>query len=312
MVGVMTLSAEKMASSFPSSFPAIRGSIVALVTPMHPDGSLDIPALHALLDWHIAEGTHGVVVVGTSGESSTVTVDEHCFLVETAVKHVAGRIPVIAGTGANSTAEAIVLTRYAKEVGADATLQVAPYYNKPTQEGLFQHFKKIAETVELPVILYNVPGRTVVDMSNETIIRLTQVPGVVGVKEASGNVERGMHLLKAVPPGFAVYSGDDATAIVMMLMGGHGTVSVTANVAPRAMSALCEAACTGDLERARSLQMQLLSLHQHLFAESNPIPVKWALNKLGKIPAGIRLPLTHLDGRYHEAMCQALGEAGVL
>ncbi len=308
----MVLSAQGISSAFPPSFPAIRGSIVALVTPMHPDGSLDVPGLHALLDWHIAEGTHAVVVVGTTGESSTVTVDEHCFLIETAVQHVAGRIPVIAGTGANSTAEAIVLTRYAKEVGADATLQVVPYYNKPSQEGLFQHFVKIAETVDLPIILYNVPGRTVVDMCNDTIVRLASVPGIVGVKEASGDVERGMHLLKAVPKDFAVYSGDDATAVAMLLMGGHGTVSVTANVAPRAMSQLCQAACTGDIERARAIQMTLLDLHKQIFIESNPIPVKWALRTLGKIQEGIRLPLTTLDARYHEVVSKALREAGLL
>lgn len=289
----------------------IRGSIVAIATPMHEDGSLDLPALQNLLDWHIAEGTDAVVIVGTSGESPTVPVHEHLKLIETAVGHVAGRIPVIAGAGGNSTAEAIELAKEAKKLRADATLQVVPYYNKPTQEGMYRHFKAIAENVDLPVILYNVPGRTVADMSNETILRLATVPGIVGVKDATGNLERGAGLLRDAPEDFAIYSGDDLTAVALMLLGGHGNISVTANVAPRAMHELCAAAMAGDALTARHLHMKLLSLHRSLFVEANPIPVKWALQQLGKIQSGIRLPLTPLDARYHDTVIDALKEAGL-
>ncbi|HVE09245.1 MAG TPA: 4-hydroxy-tetrahydrodipicolinate synthase [Paraburkholderia sp.] len=289
----------------------IRGSIPAIVTPMHEDGSLDLPAFRKLIDWHIEEGTNGLVVVGTSGESATVSVDEHVLMVKTAVEHAAGRIPVIAGAGGNSTAEAIELTRHAREVGADASLQVVPYYNKPTQEGMYRHFAKIAETVDLPLILYNVPGRTVADMSNETILRLANVPGVVGVKEATGNIDRAAHLIKSAPAHFAIYSGDDLTAVALMLLGGHGNISVTANVAPRAMAQLCKAALAADAKTAREIHLKLLSLHRNLFIESNPIPVKWVLQQMGRMEGGIRLPLTPLDARYHDVVRAAMHEAGL-
>ncbi len=290
----------------------LRGSIPAIVTPMHEDGSLDLPAFRKLVDWHVAEGTDAIVVVGTSGESATLSVDEHILMVRTAVEQAAGRLPIIAGSGGNSTAEAIELTEQAKSVGAQASLQVVPYYNKPTQEGMYRHFAKIAETVDLPVVLYNVPGRTVADMSNDTILRLAQVPGIVGVKEATGNIDRAAQLIKAAPAGFSIFSGDDPTAIALMLLGGHGNISVTANVAPRAMSDLCKAALAGDVKRARDIHMKLLSLHKNLFIESNPIPVKWALEELGRIEGGIRLPLTPLDARYHDVVRAALREAGLL
>ncbi len=290
----------------------IRGSIPAIVTPMHEDGSLDLPAFRKLIDWHIEEGTDALVVVGTSGESATVSVDEHIQTIQTAVEHAAKRIPIIAGAGGNSTAEAIELSKQAKSVGADATLQVVPYYNKPTQEGMYRHFRTIAEAVDLPVILYNVPGRTVADMSNETILRLAEVPGIVGVKEATGNIDRAAQLIKGAPAHFAIYSGDDPTAIALMLLGGHGNISVTANVAPRAMSALCRAALAGDVATAREIHMKLLSLHKNLFIEANPIPVKWALQQMGRIEGGIRLPLTPLDERCHDAVRGALREAGIL
>ncbi|CAN7311549.1 4-hydroxy-tetrahydrodipicolinate synthase [Trinickia sp. LjRoot230] len=290
----------------------IRGSIPAIVTPMLEGGELDLAAFRKLIDWHIEEGTDALVVVGTSGESATLSVDEHVLMIKTAVEHAAGRIPIIAGAGGNSTAEAIELTREAKTVGADATLQVVPYYNKPTQEGIYLHFSAIAEAVDLPVILYNVPGRTVADMSNETILRLAQVPGIIGVKDATGNIDRAAHLIKAAPADFAIFSGDDPTAIALMLLGGHGNISVTANVAPRAMSGLCKAAIAGDAKTARDIHMRLLSLHKTLFIESNPIPVKWALEEMGLMQGGIRLPLTPLDARYHEAVREALREAGVL
>ncbi|MCG1055087.1 4-hydroxy-tetrahydrodipicolinate synthase [Mycetohabitans sp. B5] len=290
---------------------SIGGSIPAIVTPMLDDGALDLAALRALIDWHIEEGSDALVVVGTSGESATVSVPEHVLLVETAVKHAARRIPIIAGAGGNSTAEAIELTRAAKEVGADASLQVVPYYNKPTQEGMYRHFRSIAEAVDLPVILYNVPGRTVADMSNETILRLAQVPGIVGVKDATGNIDRAAHLINAAPADFSIFSGDDPTAIALMLLGGHGNISVTANVAPRAMSELCRAAIAGDAKTARAIHLKLLSLHKHLFAESNPIPVKWALQQMGKIRGGIRLPLTPLADQHHETVRAALRDAGL-
>jgi 4-hydroxy-tetrahydrodipicolinate synthase len=289
----------------------IRGSIPAIVTPMHEDGSLDLPAFRKLIDWHIEEGTSGLVVVGTSGESATLSVEEHILMVKTAAEHAAGRIPVIAGAGGNSTAEAIELSAQAKEVGADATLQVVPYYNKPTQEGIYRHFAKIAETVDLPVILYNVPGRTVADMAHETVLRLAQVPGIVGVKEATGNIDRAAHLIKAAPKHFGIYSGDDPTAIALMLLGGHGNISVTANVAPRAMAQLCAAALAADAKTAREIHLKLLSLHKNLFIESNPIPVKWVLQQMGRMEGGIRLPLTPLDARYHEVVRTAMREAGL-
>ncbi|QCX48201.1 4-hydroxy-tetrahydrodipicolinate synthase [Ralstonia pseudosolanacearum] len=290
----------------------ISGSLVAIVTPMHEDGSLDFPSLRSLIDWHIAEGTDGIVIVGTSGESPTVSVGEHRELIRVAVEQVNKRIPVIAGTGGNSTTEAVELTAYAKSVGADASLQVVPYYNKPTQEGMYLHFRKVAESVDLPVILYNVPGRTVADMSVDTMLRLAQVPGVMGVKEATGNIDRAAQLIKAAPASFKIYSGDDPTAIALMLLGGHGNISVTANVAPRAMHELCAAAMRGDVETARRIHMQLLSVHKNLFVESNPIPVKWALQAMGKMAGGIRLPLTPLAAQYQEVVRASLQDAGLL
>ena len=290
----------------------IKGSIVAIVTPMHEDGSLDKDGLKKLIDWHIAEGTDAIVIVGTTGESATVSVDEHCELIRLAVEHCAGRIPVIAGAGANSTAEAIRLTRFAKEAGADATLQVVPYYNRPTQEGMFRHFSAIAAAVDLPIILYNVPGRTVADMSNETIVRLSNVPNIVGVKDATGNIGRGIALLKDVPKSFAVYSGDDPTAMALMFCGGAGNISVTANVAPRAMHDLCVAAMAGDIPRAVAINNGVLDLHAKLFVEPNPVPVKWALAEMGMMPAGLRLPLAPLSETFHATLRDALRDAGIL
>ena len=288
----------------------IQGSIVAIVTPMHPDGSLDLLGLRKLIDWHIAEGTDGIVIVGTTGESPTVSVEEHCELIKVAVEHAAKRIPIIAGTGGNSTTEAIELTHYAKKVGADASLQVVPYYNRPTQEGMVQHFKKIAEAVDLPVILYNVPGRTVADMANDTVVRLTQVSNIVGIKDATGNLARGTDLLRLVPKSFAVYSGDDATAMALMFCGAKGNISVTANVAPRAMHALCSAAINGEIAQAIEINNRLLPLHNKLFVEPNPVPVKWAMQQMGVISSGIRLPLVPLSAEYQPAVLEALRDSG--
>jgi len=290
----------------------IKGSIVAIVTPMHADGSLDYPGLNKLIDWHIAEGTDGIVIVGTTGESATVNVDEHCALVKATVEHAKGRIPIIAGAGGNSTAEAIELTRYAKEAGADAVLQVVPYYNRPTQEGMYQHFKAIAEAVDIPVILYNVPGRTVADMSNETIVRLAAIKNIIGVKDATGNIGRGLDLLRLAPKDFAIFSGDDPTAVALMLAGGKGNISVTANVAPRAMHEMCKAAMAGDIAKAIDINNKVFPLHQKLFVEPNPVPVKWALAEMGMMPAGIRLPLVPLAAEYHETVRGALREAGLI
>ena len=306
------LSVTITVSIFCNGTTMIQGSIVAIVTPMHEDGSLDAEALKKLLDWHIAEGTDAVVIVGTTGESPTVSVEEHCELIKLAVDHVAGRIPVIAGTGGNSTSEAIELTAYAKEVGADASLQVVPYYNRPTQEGMYQHFRRIAEAVNLPVILYNVPGRTVADMSNDTIVRLSVVHGIVGVKDATGNLARGTELLRDVPKSFAVYSGDDATAMALMFCGGQGNISVTANVAPKAMHELCVAAMAGRIADAIAINNRLIPLHNRLFVEPNPVPVKWALTEMGLMHSGIRLPLVSLGASYHDAVRFALRESGVL
>jgi 4-hydroxy-tetrahydrodipicolinate synthase len=290
----------------------ITGSLVALVTPMHDDGSVDFAALRRLVDWHIADGTSCIVAVGTTGESPTVTVKEHCEVIRVCVEHAKGRIPIMAGAGGNSTAEALELTRFAKEVGATCTLQVVPYYNKPTQEGLYRHFKTIAEGVDLPVVLYNVPGRTVADLQHDTVMRLTQVPGIVGIKEATGNIDRAAWLIKQAPKGFAIYSGDDQTAIALMLLGGHGNISVTANVMPRAMADLCAAAMAGDGPRAAAIHMKLLALHRQLFIEANPIPVKWALHRMGKTGAALRLPLVPLSDAYHAPLESALREAGAL
>jgi 4-hydroxy-tetrahydrodipicolinate synthase len=299
----------------PKSKP-MHGSMVAIVTPMLEDGSLDYPGLKNLLDWHVSEGTDGIVIVGTSGESPTGSVEEHCELIRVTVEHIRGRIPVIAGTGGNSTLEAIELTEFAKKVGADASLQVVPYYNKPTQEGMYQHFKTIAEKVDLPVILYNVPGRTVADLAGETTVRLAAVPGIIGIKDATGNLERGSMLiadLKAAGHAdFAVLSGDDLSAILLMFMGGKGNISVTANVAPRLMHELCAAAMADDVAKAREIQYQLLAVHKAMFTEANPIPVKWALHQMGKITAGIRLPLTPLSPALREPLKHALIHAGLL
>jgi len=290
----------------------IKGSLVAIVSPMRDDGSLDFDAYRRLIDWHIAEGTNGIVAVGTTGESPTVDHDEHCELIRVAVEAVRGRVPVIAGTGGNSTSEAVDLTAYAKQVGADATLQVVPYYNKPTQEGLYRHFRKVAETVDLPVILYNVPGRTVADLASETTLRLAQVPGIVGLKDATGDLARASDLLKRAPKSFAVYSGNDDTALALMLLGGHGVISVTANVAPRLMSELCKAALAGDLSGARALNNRLLPLHLKLFVEPNPVPVKWALARMGRIGGSIRLPLVPLAEANQPVVEAALRELGLL
>ena len=290
----------------------IKGSIVAIVTPMFEDGSLDKDGLRKLIDWHVEEGTDGIVIVGTTGESATVTPEEHVELIKLTVDHVAGRIPVIAGSGGNSTAEAIALTQAAKEVGADASLQVVPYYNRPTQEGMYRHFKAIAEAVDLPVILYNVPGRTVADMSNETIARLSTIPNIVGVKDATGNIGRGIELLRMVDKSFAVYSGDDPTAMTLMFCGGAGNISVTANVAPRAMHELCVAAMAGDVKRAVEINNRVLDLHAKLFVEPNPVPVKWALAEMGKMPTGLRLPLAPLSEPFHDTVRGALRAAGLV
>ncbi|MDE2372496.1 MAG: 4-hydroxy-tetrahydrodipicolinate synthase [Burkholderiales bacterium] len=289
----------------------IVGSIVALVTPMHEDGSIDYPALGRLIDWHVAEGTDCIGIVGTTGESPTVTMTENCELIRFAVECAAGRVPVMAGTGANSTAEAIELAHYAKSVGADCHLSVVPYYNRPSQEGIYRHFKAIAEAVELPLVLYNVPSRTVADMLPETALRLAQLPGIVGVKEATGNIARAAALIKQAPAGFSIYSGDDGTAVALMLLGGHGNISVTANVAPRLMHEMCMAAIEGDLKRARAIHLKLLSLHEQLFCEPSPAPVKWAMAQLGLCERHVRLPIVELSESGQSRVGQALREAGL-
>ncbi len=290
----------------------IKGSIVAIVTPMLEDGSLDLPSFRALIDFHIEQGTDGIGVVGTTGESPTVDVEEHELLISEAVKHAKGRIPVIAGTGANSTREAIELAAFSKRAGADASLSVVPYYNRPTQEGLYQHFKAIAEAVDMPHILYNVPGRTVADLNNDTVLRLAEIPNIVGIKDATGNIERGSDLLQRAPKDFAVYSGDDASALALMLLGGHGSISVTANVAPKLMHEMCMAALNGDVSRAREINFRLLGLHRKLFVEANPIPVKWAVARLGLMKNILRLPLTPMSSSMYSVVEQAMHEAGVL
>lgn len=290
----------------------ISGSMVALVTPMHGDGSIDWQRLDELLEWHIDMGTRAIVPVGTTGESATVTVEEHCQMVKRVVDTVGGRVPVIAGTGANATAEAITLTRAAKEAGADACLLVTPYYNKPTQEGLYAHYKAIAEAVDLPQVLYNVPGRTACDMLPETVARLAEIEQVVAIKEATADVNRTLEILELCGGNIVVYSGDDATAVDLMLNGARGTISVTANVVPDQMAAVCDAAVAGDAARANSLNNSLMALHNGLFVESNPIPVKWALAEMGKIDKGIRLPLTDLSQQYHDTVRDALRQAGVI
>ncbi len=290
----------------------LRGSIVALVTPMLADGAVDYPALRKLIDWHIAEGTDCIGVVGTTGESPTVSVEEHCEIIRVSVEQAAGRVPIMAGCGANSTREAINLAQFAKKVGADSQLQVVPYYNKPTQEGQYQHFKAIAEAVDLPVILYNVPGRSVADMAHDTVLRLAQVPGIVGIKEATGNIERAQWLIKEAPKDFAIYSGDDPTAVALMLCGGHGNISVTANVAPRLMHELCMAAIAGDIKRTMEIQFKLLPLHKALFVESNPIPVKWAVARMGHSQGAMRLPLTTLTEPSQQMLERVMQSTGLI
>ena len=289
----------------------VRGSLVAIVTPMREDGALDLDALRGLIDWHIREGTDGIVVVGTTGESPTVDFDEHRLLIDTAVAHAAKRIPIVAGTGANSTREAIELAAHARKAGADMGLSVVPYYNKPTQEGLYRHFRAVAESVDLPLILYNVPGRTVADIQNETVLRLAQVPNIVGIKDATADLQRGAELLRRRPPDFVVYSGDDATALPLILLGGDGVISVTANVVPRLMHEMCVAAISGNAGAAREVNARLLGLHRQLFCESNPIPVKWAVQQLGRIAGGIRLPLTPLSNGFQDQVREAMRQAGV-
>ena len=292
---------------------SITGSIVALVTPMLEDGSVDYPTLRKLIDWHIAEGTDCIGVVGTTGESPTVDVEEHQEIIRVSVEQAAGRVPIMAGCGANSTAEAIELARFAKKVGADCQLQVVPYYNKPTQEGQYQHFKAIAEAVgDLPMYLYNVPGRSVADMQHDTVLRCAQVPGIVGIKEATGNIERAQWLIRDVPKGFAVFSGDDPTAVALMLCGGQGNISVTANVAPRLMHELCVAAIAGDRQKAMEIQFKLMPLHKQLFVEANPIPVKWAMARMGLCRGDMRLPMTPLDKANEPVVEKALQAAGLL
>ncbi|MBW8469643.1 MAG: 4-hydroxy-tetrahydrodipicolinate synthase [Thiobacillus sp.] len=291
----------------------ITGSIVALVTPMNTDGSVDYPALRKLIDWHIAEGTDCIGVVGTTGESPTVTVEEHCEIIRVSVEQAAKRVPIMAGCGANSTAEAIELAKFARSVGADCQLQVVPYYNKPTQEGQYQHFKAIAEaTGDLPIVLYNVPGRSVADMSVETALRLAQVKGIVGIKEATGNIERAQWLIREAPEGFAIYSGDDPTAVALMLCGGQGNVSVTANIAPRLMHELCVAAIAGDTRKAMDIQLRLMPVHKNLFVEANPIPLKWAMARMGLCSETMRLPLTPMSRALEPLVEGALKDSGLI
>lgn len=299
-------------ASTDNATPTFQGSMVALITPMHPDGSLDFDAYRKLIDWHVKEGTDGLVVVGTTGESPTVSMEEHAELIRVAVEHSAGRIPVIAGIGGNSTDEAIELSQYAKNVGAQAGLSVVPYYNKPTQEGMYQHFKVSAEAVDLPVVLYNVPGRTVANLSNETILRLAQVPGIIGLKDATGDIGRLGSLLHQKPASFQVFSGDDPTAAALILLGGSGNISVTANVAPRLMHELCAAALNGDVHKVRELNGHLSELNKTLFVESNPIPVKWAVAEMGLSSLGYRLPLTPLDEQYHDLVRRSLKNVGLI
>ena len=296
----------------PLNFSPIRGSIVALITPMLDDGAVDYAALRRLIDWHIQEGTDCICVVGTTGESPTVTVQEHCEIIRVSVQQAAGRVPIMAGCGANSTKEAIALAEFAKSVGANCQLQVVPYYNRPTQEGLFQHFSAIARAVDLPMLLYNVPGRTVADMAHDTVLRLAKVPGIVGIKEATGNIERAQWLIKEAPEGFAIYSGDDPTAVALMLCGGHGNVSVTANIAPRLMHELCMAALAGNPRAAMDIQNRLLPLHKGLFVEANPIPVKWAAARMGLCSPAIRLPLTELSEPLRPALDKLLQSTGLI
>ncbi len=285
---------------------------MALVTPMLEDGSIDYPHLRTLIDWHISQGTDCIGVVGTTGESPTVSVEEHCEIIRVSVEQSAGRVPVMAGCGANSTAEAIELARFARQVGADCQLQVVPYYNKPTQEGQYLHFRSIAEAVDLPMVLYNVPGRTVADLQHDTVMRLAQVKGIIGIKEATGNIERAQWLIHDAPAGFSIYSGDDGSAVALMLCGGQGNVSVTANVAPKLMHELCVAAIAGQAREAMAIQNRLLNLHKHLFTEANPIPVKWAAARMGLCGGTMRLPMTPLSSHLQPALEAVLRSTGLL
>ncbi|HEY0269263.1 MAG TPA: 4-hydroxy-tetrahydrodipicolinate synthase [Methyloradius sp.] len=287
----------------------LQGSLVAIVTPMHADGGLDINSLRKLIDFHVEAGTDGIVIVGTTGESPTVDIDEHCLLIKTTIEQVAGRVPVIAGTGANSTREAIELTQKAKTLGADACLLVAPYYNKPTQEGLYQHYRAVAEAVDIPQILYNVPGRTGCDIINDTVLRLAAIPNIIGIKDATGNIERGTDLLLRAPKDFLIYSGDDASGLALLLLGAHGVISVTANVAPKLMHEMVAAAMAGKVQEARVINGKLFALHQKLFVEANPIPVKWVLHEMGLIGPGIRLPLVTLSSQHHDTLRNAIAAA---
>jgi 4-hydroxy-tetrahydrodipicolinate synthase len=290
----------------------IKGSLVAIVTPMHEDGSIDYASYRKLIDWHVAAGTAAIVAVGTTGESPTVNVNEHCELIRVAVEQCAGRVPVIAGTGGNATAEAIELTEFARKAGATSSLQVVPYYNRPTQEGMYRHFRAVVEAVDLPIIVYNVPGRTVADLSNDTVLRLAELPQVIGIKDATGDIPRGSELIGRLPSRFAVYSGNDDSALALMAMGGHGVISVVANLAPEAMAKMCAAALAGDWTSARAINQKLLPLHVKLFVEANPIPLKWAMHHLGMVPAGIRLPMTPLSSSHHETVLSAMRAGGLL
>ncbi len=295
------------------TFQPITGSIPALVTPMLEDGAVDYASLRKLIDWHIDEGTDCIGVVGTTGESPTVNVEEHREIIRVSVEQAQGRVPIMAGCGANSTAEAIELAKFAKSVGADCQLQVVPYYNKPTQEGMYLHFKAIAEAVpDLPIILYNVPGRSVADMQHDTVLRLAQVPGIVGIKEATGNIERAQWLIRDLPKEFAVYSGDDPTAVALMLCGGKGNVSVTANVAPRLMHELCVAAIAGNIQKAMEIQFKLMPMHKNLFVEANPIPVKWAMARMGLCGGKLRLPMTELSSAQQPVVEAAMRASGLI
>ncbi|MDR0247461.1 MAG: 4-hydroxy-tetrahydrodipicolinate synthase [Burkholderiales bacterium] len=294
----------------------LTGCLVPIVTPMTPNGVLDLATLRKLIDWYIANDVAGIVIVGTTGESPTIDFEEHRALIKTTVDHVAGRVHVMAGTGSNSTVEAIELTAYAKKVGADSCLSVVPYYNKPSQEGLYRHFRAVAEEVDLPLVLYNVPGRTIADLANDTVLRLSQVPGIVGLKDATGDIGRATELIKSLnetgEKNFALYSGDDITSLAFLLLGGHGVISVTACVAPRQIAAMCRAAAHGDIIKARAANDTLIPLHRKLFVEGNPVPVKWAMAQMGLISAGIRLPLAPLSEPFHEPLRQALRAAGCL
>lgn len=290
----------------------LTGSLVALITPMHADGSVDFERLNTLIDWHIANGTDGIVAVGTTGETATLSVQEHLKVMEATIKHVNKRIPVIAGTGANNTKEAIELSKSAEQLGADYTLSVVPYYNKPSQEGMYQHFKAIAEATSIPMIVYNVPGRTVVNMSNETILRLAQLPNIVGVKEASGDVARDISLINSVPEGFAVYSGDDPTGLPFMLCGGHGVISVAANVAPKLFAQMCRAAINGDIAQAKKLNEQLIPIYNVMFCEPSPAAPKWAVAQLGLCEKYVRLPIVPLTAASHEKVQAALKAAQLI